>query len=121
MPRIVIYVQTAFIIALTVFGFLMSADNAELTESLELCGKARDTANINLVLARSSVSYQNSRVRQAEHQAIQMRQRGALAEAEAAREIELLQHRIAELRRAPKATTCEAVRVKMLRNVGVQL
>lgn len=121
MPNILGYLQIGLIIALSVIVLFLSVDNANLSESLEACGDDLSNANANLVLTQSSIEYQNSRVREAENQSVQMQQQGALAEAEAEQTIVVLEQRIAELRRAPKATSCEAIRVRLLRNVGVHL
>lgn len=121
MPNILGYLQIGLIIALSAFVLMLLADNAELSKSLDECGNNLSNANANLVLTQSSIDYQNSRLREAENQSVQMQQQGALAEAEAELTIEGLEQRIAELRRAPKATSCDAIRVKLLRNVGVHL
>lgn len=115
------YIQAAVIVALGVIVLMLASENGQLDKSIQACRSDLGNANIQTALARNAVESQNNKIREAELIGEQMQRNGLIAAAEAEQSIAEYQRRIAELLNAPKAIDGEAVRIKLLQNVGVRL
>lgn len=93
----------------------LALDNGRLEKQLSKCQVNHDQAVVSNRLLAASMLEQNTRLEESRKETALMLEAGRQAVAEAETLVIALEQRIADIRREPKAVTCEEVRQKLIR------
>lgn len=111
----------ALVAAMAAIILMLCIHNSALSGDLALSQASLAAERASSATLRASIDQQNKQIRDAKEQSLKMKVVGETAMVEAEKTITALNARIEQIRRAPKVTTCEEVRIRMIEYTRTRL